>query len=155
MRRPVLAVMTGMTALVVGLGVRASTHHTTSSSLHAAPVGVIAATPKASTSPSAAATSKATTTTVNGASTGTRYGPVQVQITVKSGRITAADAIVYPSQDPRDQQINGFAIPQLDSEVLQAQSASIDTVSGATYTSSGYTASLQSAIDQAHSAGLL
>jgi uncharacterized protein with FMN-binding domain len=162
MRRPVLAVMTGLTALVVGLGVRASAHDATTSNALAAPVGVVAATPKSTTgttttspSPSASPSAKAATTTVNGASAGTRYGPVQVQITVKSGRITAADAIVYPTQDPRDQEINSFAIPQLDDEVLQAQGASIDTVSGATYTSDGYTQSLQSAIDQAHSAGLL
>jgi uncharacterized protein with FMN-binding domain len=51
----------------------------------------------------------------------------------------------------RDQEINRFAIPQLQNETLQAQSAQIDMVSGATYTSEGYTTSLQSAIDQARS----
>jgi uncharacterized protein with FMN-binding domain len=92
---------------------------------------------------------------VNGEAAGTRYGPVQVQITVRAGKVVAADAIVYPTQDRRDQEINSYAIPQLDDEVVQAQSAQIDTVSGATYTSEGYVRSLQSAIDQAHSAGLL
>ena len=66
-----------------------------------------------------------------------------------NGRITAADAIDYPMNNGRDQEINQYAIPQLVSETLQAQSAQIDMVSGATYTSQGYTTSLQSAIDQA------
>ena len=80
----------------------------------------------------------------------TRYGPVQVRITVSGGRITAADAIDYPQESGRDVRINSEAVPALNQEVLQAQSAQIDTVSGATYTSEGYQQSLQSAIDQAH-----
>ncbi len=156
MRRPVLAVMTGLTALVLGLGVRASAHDPTTAS--AAAVGVVqvpaAPRPSPSESPSASP-SESPSTTVNGGAAGTRYGPVQVQITVKDGKVVTADAIVYPTQDRRDQEINSYAIPQLDGEVLQAQSAQIDTVSGATYTSEGYTRSLQSAIDQAHSVGLI
>lgn len=93
--------------------------------------------------------------TVNGAAYDTRYGPVQVQITVRSGRITRADAIEYPQGEQRDQEINSYAVPQLDQETLDAQSAHIDTVSGATYTSDGYRQSLQSAIDAAHKAGAL
>ena len=88
--------------------------------------------------------------TVNGAPADTRYGPVQVQITITNGRITRADAIDYPQGGGRDQEINSQAIPQLDQETLQAQSATIDTVSGATYTSDGYRQSLQSALDAAH-----
>lgn len=75
---------------------------------------------------------------------------MQVQITVKDGKITAADAVEYPSENPRDQQINAYAIPQLNAEVVAAQSASIDAVSGATVTSDGYIESLQSAVDAAH-----
>jgi uncharacterized protein with FMN-binding domain len=89
--------------------------------------------------------------TFTGQSTDTRWGPVQVRITVSGGRITASDAIDYPMNNGRDQQINQYAIPQLQNETLQAQSAQIDMVSGATYTSEGYTTSLQSAIDQARS----
>ena len=90
---------------------------------------------------------------MNGAPADTRYGPVQVQITVSNGRITRADAITYPQESSRDQEINSQAVPQLDQETLQAQSAQIDTVSGATYTSDGYRQSLQSALDAAHAAG--
>jgi uncharacterized protein with FMN-binding domain len=75
---------------------------------------------------------------------------VQVQITLTNGRIVRADAIDYPQGSSRDQAINSQAIPQLDQETLQAQSAQIDTVSGATYTSDGYRQSLQSALDAAH-----
>lgn len=92
---------------------------------------------------------------VNGASVDTQYGPVQVQITVRSGRIIKADAIDYPQSSDRDQRINSYAVPQLDDETVQAQSAQIDTVSGATYTSDGYRTSLQSALDAAHRSGAL
>lgn len=76
-----------------------------------------------------------------------------MQITVRGGRIVRADAIVYPQGSGRDQEINSQAVPQLDQETLDAQSAHIDTVSGATYTSDGYRSSLQSALDEAHRAG--
>lgn len=89
--------------------------------------------------------------TYTGASSQTRYGPVQVRITVSGGQISDAQAIDYPDGNGRDRQINGTAIPRLVSETLQSQSAQIQMVSGATYTSDGYLSSLQSAIDQAHS----
>ena len=79
----------------------------------------------------------------------TIYGPVQVKITVKGGKITAVTATEYPVDTPRDYQINSYAIPALNQETLQASSASIDSISGATYTSQGYIGSLQNAIDQA------
>jgi uncharacterized protein with FMN-binding domain len=87
--------------------------------------------------------------TVTGAAWTTIYGPVQVRITVASGRITAITALEYPSGTPEDEQINAYAIPQLNKEALAAGSARISTVSGATYTSGGYIGSLQSALDKA------
>ncbi|WP_089103164.1 FMN-binding protein [Streptomyces hyaluromycini] len=89
------------------------------------------------------------TKTVTGDTVQTRWGPVQVKVTIKNGKITDVTALQYPSDNPRDQQINDYALPQLRSEALAAQSASIDTVSGATYTSQGYQQSLQSALDSA------
>ncbi|KAB1989428.1 FMN-binding protein [Streptomyces triticiradicis] len=89
------------------------------------------------------------TRTVTGDSVQTRWGPVQVRITLKDGKITESAAVVYPSDNPRDQEINSYAIPQLRRETLAAQSARIDSVSGATYTSDGYKQSLQSALDSA------
>ncbi|HST82019.1 MAG TPA: FMN-binding protein [Kineosporiaceae bacterium] len=87
--------------------------------------------------------------TFTGDSVATRWGPVQVEITVKNGKITKSEAIVYPTENHRDVEINDNALPILSDETIQAQSAQIDFVSGATVTSDGYTQSLQSAIDQA------
>lgn len=81
----------------------------------------------------------------------TRYGAVQVAITVSGGQITDVSVPQYPNTERRDEQINAQAIPILVSETKSAQSAQIDMVSGATFTSDGYTQSLQSAIDQAKS----
>ena len=86
---------------------------------------------------------------MTGAEAQTIYGPVQVKVTVKNGKVTAAEAIEYPNNDPRDAQINAYAIPALNSEAVSASSARIDTISGATYTSQGYMSSLQSALDKA------
>ena len=72
-----------------------------------------------------------------------------MQVTVSGGQITDVQVPEYPQSNGRDRQINERAIPQLISETRQAQSAKIDMVSGATYTSRGYMSSLQSAIDQA------
>jgi uncharacterized protein with FMN-binding domain len=80
----------------------------------------------------------------------TRWGPVQVRITVAGGKITASEALQHPQESRRDIEINDYALPILSKQAVQAQSASIDTVSGATVTSDGYLRSLQSAIDRAH-----
>ncbi|MEU6465904.1 FMN-binding protein [Streptomyces sp. NPDC046976] len=88
--------------------------------------------------------------TVTGETAQTRWGPVQVRVTVKGGRLTEVTAVQYPTENPRDQEINSYALPQLRREALAAQSARIDMVSGATYTSTGYLQSLQSALDRVH-----
>ncbi|MEV6050065.1 FMN-binding protein [Streptomyces sp. NPDC052107] len=87
--------------------------------------------------------------TVTGDTVQTRWGPVQVRVTIKSGKLTDVTAVQYPQDNPRDQEINSYALPQLRREALAAQSAGIDMVSGATYTSTGYQQSLQSALDSA------
>ena len=89
-------------------------------------------------------------TTYTGESVETRWGPVQVRITVVDGSITAVEAVVYPDGNHEDREINSYALPALAQEAVEAQSADIDMVSGATVTSEGYLQSLQSAIDQAH-----
>lgn len=120
-------------------------------SLDAVPPSDIAS-PRASSSQStngAPSPSGFTDGTFTGDVAQTRYGAVQVQITVSGGSITDAQALQYPDGNGRDRQINEHAIPLLTSETLQGQSAHIQMVSGATYTSAGYETSLQSAIDQA------
>jgi uncharacterized protein with FMN-binding domain len=164
MRRAVLAVLSTIASLVVLLSYKTSS----GTSIAASTVAVssaVAGTPSASTSdagtttttttsptttsPTTTAAAAAASTTVTGDAVDTRYGPVQVKITVVNGKVTAADAVVYPTDNPRDQEINSYAVPTLDQEAVAAGTASIDSVSGATYTSTGYISSLQSALDKA------
>ena len=90
-----------------------------------------------------------TTRTVTGGVAQTQWGPVQVQLTLKGSTITHVTLLQYPSGNPQDDQINSYALPILIQNTLNAQSAQIDMVSGATVTSTGYVQSLQSALDQA------
>ena len=144
MRRIVTAFATTVTALVLLFSYHTSTGGG----------GTTSATVVQPVTPAAASASGATTSTAATTYTGdvaqTRWGPVQVAITVAGGRITAASAVQVPTGNQRDDEINAVAVPILDQEVVQAQSARIDTVSGATVTSDGYLSSLQSAVDQAH-----
>ncbi|MFF7633020.1 FMN-binding protein [Kitasatospora sp. NPDC008050] len=79
----------------------------------------------------------------------TRYGPVQVQADLTAGRLTGV-TVLQQTTGGHSSQIDSYALPQLKSEALAAQSADIDVVSGATYTSDGYAQSLQAALDAAH-----
>ena len=111
-------------------------------------------TPSPSSTPSPSATPSPRSTpspkTYTGDQVMTRWGPMQVEITVSGGKITAAQAVQYPNGNGRDAEINSYALPVLSQEAVQKQSAQIDTISGATVTSDGYLQSLQSALDQAH-----
>jgi uncharacterized protein with FMN-binding domain len=82
-----------------------------------------------------------------------RWGYVQVQVTVADGKITDVTTLQMPMNDPRSYSINSYAEPYLRQSALKSQSASIDYVSGATFTSQAYSASLQSALDQVNLAG--
>ncbi len=86
--------------------------------------------------------------TVDGPVVSTRFGPVQVRISVVAGRLQDVVALQLPS-GRHSGQISAYSAPILRQEALQAQSASIDTVSGATYTSDAYAQSLQAALDKA------
>jgi len=142
MRRVLLAIVSTATSLVLLLSFK--TH---SASVATPPGASNNATGSSSTGSSS--TSTGGTKTVTGASVDTRYGPVQVKVTVTDGKVTGATAIEYPTSDPRDAQINAYAIPALDQEAVQSGTAGIDMISGATYTSQGYIQSLQSALDKA------
>ncbi|WP_307794507.1 FMN-binding protein [Winogradskya humida] len=87
--------------------------------------------------------------TFDGTLVTTRYGPIQVRISVANGKVTDVAAMTTPSGNPRTEQINAAAVPRLREMALSAQSAKIDTVSGATYSSKGYQQSLQAALDAA------
>ena len=105
-----------------------------------------------STGTTSAATTAAAPQGVTGTATGdavyVRYGYVQLKVTVDNGTITEITEVQMPDQDGRSMMITQQAGPMLQSQVLKAQSAQINGVSGATYTTAGYKQSLQSALDQ-------
>jgi uncharacterized protein with FMN-binding domain len=86
-------------------------------------------------------------TTVTGKVATTVYGPVQIELVVKSHKIVKVAVLEQPTNTIHDIQIGEFAFPKLISETLAAQNAKVDAVSGASYTSAGYISSLQSAVD--------
>jgi uncharacterized protein with FMN-binding domain len=79
----------------------------------------------------------------------TQYGPMRVQLVLAGKKITAVNVLQHTDTGVTSIQIDSTALPKLTSEALTAQSARIDAVSGATYTSAGYIASLQNAVDAA------
>ncbi len=87
-------------------------------------------------------------TAVDGKVASTAYGPVQIQLIKRAGKIVKVAVLVQPTNTLHDVQIGEFAFPKLISETLTAQNGKIDAVSGATYTSAGYIRSLQSALDK-------
>jgi uncharacterized protein with FMN-binding domain len=157
MKRAILAIVGTVAGLVLLLSFKT---HPASSSGTAAGTGTTgsgggdsaAPAPSAGASSGTTGTGKtatSTTRTVTGSTIDTRWGPVQVRVTLKSGKITKVETVQVPDGNPRDREINSFAVPQLNQETLSAQSAQIDAVSGATVTSEGYIQSLQSALDKA------
>jgi uncharacterized protein with FMN-binding domain len=90
-----------------------------------------------------------TGTAVTGDAIATPYGPTQVQVTLNAGKIVKVTVLQHTDDGINSQMIDGHALPLLNNETLTAQSAKIDAVSGASYTSAGYIKSLQSALDKA------
>ena len=101
--------------------------------------------PVAATAPEPTGTAT-TARTVRGRPAATPYGPVTVTVTVAGGRITDVSAVLPSSGESAA--VAADAGPKLRQQALAKQSAKLDTVSGATYTSEGYRKSLQSALDQ-------
>ena len=133
------------TALVVGLA----------ATIVATPAHqVLAATKTAGKTPTKK-TLAAVGTAVIGTVVDTRWGPVQVSVSVANHKITNISVPIYPHTKHRSAEINTRALPILHTEVITAQSARINNVSGATVTWEGYTASLQKAIDTAQQQGVL
>jgi uncharacterized protein with FMN-binding domain len=160
MRRVILALAGTIAGLVALLSFK--------SHVPAAPAAVAAGTgggPAAAASPSAGASAatvpgefpqgslagklSAGETAVDGHVANTAYGPVQLQLIMKDRKIVKVAVLQQPANTIHDIQIGEFAFPKLISETLTAQNGKIDAVSGATYTSGGYIASLQNALDHA------
>ena len=158
MHRIVIWLASTVTVLVLLFGYHTSTNSsstaqgTASSSVphpSATTPNSSASSPSASATPSASASPSSGTKTYTGDVVQTRWGPVEVEITVADGRITKVSVLQSPSGNPKDIEINDYALPILIQDTLDAQSAKIDMVSGATVTSDGYISSLQSALDDA------
>jgi hypothetical protein len=146
MRRLTLWIVATIAGVVLLLSYRTSRGGTPPAPVTGAAPGIV---PEIS-GPPPASPGSARTLTVNGRVADTRWGPVQLQIKIQGQKITDVRVLRRPDGNDRDDEINGYALPQLRAEVLQAQSAHIDSVSGATVTSGGYVESLQAALDAAH-----
>jgi uncharacterized protein with FMN-binding domain len=156
-KRIVLWVMSTLTALILLFGYHTSTSSQAAAGGKSSAVAPVqgssgtgsTGTPSDSTASGSATSTSAASTTVTGDEASTRWGPVQVELTVADGTITDVSVVQYPDNNGKDQQINARALPVLIQETLDAQNDSIDMVSGATVTSEGYLESLQSALDKA------
>jgi uncharacterized protein with FMN-binding domain len=145
MRRIVIWLASTVTIVVLLFGYHTSTNKTSP----AATTSGASTPPTSSSSNSSTAPPSSKITTYTGSVAQTRWGPVQVKITVQGGKITKVMVLQQPNGNPRDAEINSQALPILIDETVQAQSANIDMVSGATVTSDGYVRSLRAALDEA------
>ena len=145
MRRIVIWLASTITIVVLLFGYHTSTNKSTS----AATVPSASA-PTTTSSPQGGSSGNSSNIkTYTGSVAQTRWGPVQVKITLQDGKLTNVAVMQQPNGNRRDQEINDQALPILIDETVSAQSAKIDMVSGATVTSDGYLESLQAAIDEA------
>ncbi len=108
-----------------------------------------AATPAATATASASSSTSTSSSAVTGDAVATRYGDIQLKVTISGGKIVKIEAVALPSGDPKSYAISSYAEPLLRQSALTKQSAEVDAVSGATFTSDGYRTALQSALDKA------
>ncbi|WP_224165596.1 FMN-binding protein [Arthrobacter sp. StoSoilA2] len=134
-----------------GAHVAETTTSTTTSLSSSMSAGSSAANGSTGTTGTSGSTAESTTAaTYDGASVQTRFGTVQVQVTIQNGKITEVTPLQLTDAERKSAQISSRAAPVLRSEVLRAQSADVQTVSGATVTSQAYLTSLQAALDAAN-----
>jgi uncharacterized protein with FMN-binding domain len=153
------SVDTGTAAAAIPDSTASATSGSSASSTDPAQSGTTASPSASATASGATGAASFTTsdsTMADGSYTGspvaTRYGPVEVEITVANGAISDVQVVEYPESQSKSATINARALPTLVQETLTAQSAEVLSVSGATYTTTGYKSSLQSAIDAATAA---
>lgn len=152
MRARAAAVAALASVSIVGIGWQLGTQaidasHSLASSTAGTGTATAAAEAAAATSVTAASAGQSGTFT--GSVVATRFGNMQVSVTIDAGTITDVTALQLTDHDGKSVQISNRAAPILRSEVIAAQSASVQNVSGATYTTDGYLQSLQSALDAA------
>ncbi|MFI0815592.1 FMN-binding protein [Streptomyces sp. NPDC021098] len=144
-KHPLRRILLGTAATVAGVVALLALKQPAGGGNLAAPPAGQAPPPVAATAPEGSGGAGGQTLT--GDVVDTQYGPVQVSVTMSGGKITAAQAVKTPDSGPRSDQIAKDSIPKLNQQAVAA--AKVDTVSGATYTSEGYSKSLQSALDKA------
>ncbi len=153
MKRILLSICGTVLGLVALLSFKTHGHAVASGALPSAGLPAARSSASAQAGPATSAppdpSSASSTKTVTGIAVQTQYGVVQVQAKVSGTKILNVSFLQLTAYDGRSQQINSDAAPILLQETLSAQSAQIDTVSGASYTSAGYVQSLQSALDKA------
>ena len=155
MRRIIFAVCGTVAGLAMLLSFKSHTSAgaltSTAGTSNTQPFGQASASAAASASASPSGGSGVLSTTggrqLTGQVANTAYGPVQIQLTLVQNKITKVSVLQQPENTANAIRIGNFAFPKLISETLTAQSAKIDSVSGATYTSGGYIKSLQSILD--------
>ena len=158
-RRAKPARMAKLSALAISatttLGLTMAFAHDDGATQTIAPL-TLATTPAATTTPATPVTPTTAAGVLDGTYAGigdqNRWGTVQVQVVYAGGQVSDVQILQYPDGERKSVRINQSALPRLVSEALRAQSADVNTVSGATYTSKSYKISLQSAIDAARSA---
>lgn len=158
MRRsiPVLTATAGSLALLASFhtspGASGVVHAGTPAPTSASPTSPTSDAPATTVAPAPAPppppTAGGATRTIDGPAVSNRYGEVQVRVTLRGHQIVDVQALTLPSDRSRSAEISRYAGPRLRAEVLQAQSARIDLISGASYTSDSYAQSLQGALDR-------
>ncbi|MEP6710625.1 MAG: FMN-binding protein [Candidatus Saccharibacteria bacterium] len=136
---------------VLAAAVAPSSQQTTT----AATISNKTATPSTSTSTTSSPTADATSSSqykdgsYDGTTSSNRFDEIKVAVVVSGGKITTIRTPTLYGDSGRSDSINSYAVPKLTQQALTTQSASIDGVSGASYTTAAYVNSLQSALDQA------
>jgi uncharacterized protein with FMN-binding domain len=148
LRRVMLLVAGTFTGLVLVLSYRTPSDNVTAIGSTSQAPGVTTSASDGGNGGSPSTPATPATQTVSGTSVNTQFGPVQVSVTANANHITDVQALALPNGDPRSAQISNYAGPQLRQQALAAQSANIDGIAGASYTSDGYRQSLQSALDE-------
>lgn len=149
-----------LAALIVGAFVFYSFIYDHSSPVAAVPTSTTTKSSMSSSSPLSPASSPALTGssstgvlykdgTYTGGVADAQWGNVQVKVVIQNGKITDVPFLQYPNDRSRSQRINSYADPQLTSEAIQAQSANVDIVTGATDSSEAFIQSLTDALTQA------
>ena len=137
------------TAAPAAAGVSASGNDPAPASSPATAAPMPGATKGRPTAPAGGASGMSGPRVVTGDVISSPYGPSQVAVTLTAGKITKVTILQHTDDGQNSKEIDGNALPKLTAETLAAQSAQIDAVSGASYTSAGYIKSLQSALDKA------